>query len=75
MSTKKINPSIKLDRVQASDYLKYNFRHACEHCSHFDDVKILCTIGCEHRPHLYEEQMKTFHLTGRMALCRFLEID
>lgn len=72
---KKLRPSIRHDAISASDYLNYTLPFACEDCSHFAAEKKECTLGynCEH--HLRDYQKKCFELSGKMALCRFLEID
>lgn len=65
------------------DFLKYDFTFACEQCSHFapnnDPQKEsgggLCTIGYSTEPHRREANLKSYELSGRMAFCRFLEVD
>ncbi len=66
--------SIFLDRIHPQDFQKMNFMFACEQCSHFDGVQIICTMG--YRPqHRLADQIKKYELTGKMPLCRFMEID
>ncbi len=72
---KRIRRSIKLDRVQASDFNNLPMIYACEHCSFFASETKLCMMGMPTAPHLLEEQLKRFNLTGHMAFCRFQEID
>jgi hypothetical protein len=72
---KRIHPSIKKDGVNPSDFLKYDFRSACEDCSHFDSLKILCTLGYNTAPHLKTQQLHDYETSGKIAQCRFLEID
>lgn len=79
---KRLRPSIRRDVVHPSDFLKYNFTFACEQCSHFapsnDTTKDnggLCTIGYSAEPHQREANLKSYELSGRMAFCRFLEVD
>lgn len=74
-SQPRLHASIKKDSVHPSDYLKYDFRFACEDCSHFDGDKIVCTIGYNPANHLKEVQTHQYQLSGNMAFCRFLEID
>lgn len=74
-SGKRLRPSIKFDPMTAKDYLKYDFRFACEDCSHFSSDSKLCTIGYHTKWHLKDFQKKSFELGGKMALCRFIEID
>lgn len=72
---KRLSTSIRLDTVNPSDYLKYDFRFACEDCTHFDFENQRCTLGYQASWHRKEFQQKTYELNGKMALCRFLEID
>lgn len=72
---KRIRPSIKKDGVAPGDYLKYDFRSACEDCSHFDSLNISCTLGYNTAPHLRARQQHDYELSGMIAQCRFLEID
>jgi ribosomal protein L32 len=72
---KRIRPSIKRDRIQASDLLKYNPLFSCDNCSHFSHENELCTLGYNAEHHRLAEQMKTFNMSGTMAYCRFHEID
>lgn len=66
--------SIKLDRIHPSDFAKYDIAFFCDQCSHYDGTNRYCTMG--YRPqHTREEQMAIYNLSGKMALCRFLEID
>ena len=72
---KRIRRTIKLDRVQAADFRKFDLIYACEQCSFFNPENKNCLMGMPTQPHLLEQQHKTFELTGHMAFCRFLEID
>lgn len=72
---KRIRRGIKLDRVQASDFLNMNTIYACEQCSFFDPGENICVMGFPQKNHLMAQQQKTFNTTGHMAFCRFLEID
>ncbi|HEY8272620.1 MAG TPA: hypothetical protein VIG33_17130 [Pseudobdellovibrionaceae bacterium] len=73
--TKRIHPSIKKDGVNPSDFLKYDFRTSCEDCSHFDSLKNLCTLGYNPAPHLKAQQLRDYEASGKIAQCRFLEVD
>lgn len=73
--TRRIHPSIKKDPMTAYDYLHYDFRFACEDCSHFAIESGTCSIGYNTAPHRKAQQQHDFELGGRMALCRFHEID
>jgi hypothetical protein len=72
---KRLHPSIKKERMNPSDYLNYDFRFACEECSHFDTSEERCTLGYQSSHHRKAQQAHDFELSGRMALCRFHEID
>ena len=67
--------SIFLDPIHPHDLLNLNVVFCCEDCSHFDPENLKCTIGYNAKNHMKERQLKTYELTGRMAICRFLEID
>lgn len=79
--TRRPRRSIKLDKIQAGDYLKYVKPEGgilggffCDACSHFDSDRVVCTIG--YKPvHTVAAQTALYEQTGHMALCRFLEID
>ena len=72
---KRLGPSIKRDVVSAADYLKYDHRWSCDDCTHFDGVKEVCTISYNCAPHRKAEQERSFFLSGKIAFCRFHEID
>ena len=71
---KRPRTGIKLDRIDPRDFRRYDFRFACEHCSHFDSAAKICTMGYNPQ-HTLERQLALYDLTGHMAFCRFLEID
>lgn len=72
----RIKPSIKKDPILAKDYLKYKLPWACEDCVYFTGEQSgRCILGYLTEPHRREEQRKSFELSGRMALCRFLEME
>lgn len=71
----RIKKSIKLDKVSASDFNKYNLVFCCEQCTHFGGVDKSCSIGYKTEPHLRDQQIKRFEILGAMAFCRFCEID
>lgn len=74
-SPPRLRAAIKKDAVNPTDFLKYDFRFACEDCSHFDPEKTACTIGYDPSHHLKKTQTHQYLLAGNMAFCRFLEID
>lgn len=69
------NRSLILDKIHPTDFLHLNMIYNCEQCSHFDDVSKECTIGYLAKNHMKSEQDRLYERTGRIALCRFLEID
>lgn len=71
----RLQASIKKDAVHPSDYLRYDTRFSCEDCSHFDGLRIVCTLGYHPEHHLKAVQTRQYELAGNMAFCRFLEID
>jgi hypothetical protein len=72
---KPLRGSIKHDVIHPADYLKYNFPISCEECSHYNSTEKSCTLGYNPKWHLHEYQSKTYELSGKVALCRFMEID
>jgi hypothetical protein len=66
--------AIVLDTVQAADLRRFDLRIFCDDCSHFSASKGLCTFGYPAR-HTRSEQTAHYNLTGKMALCRAIEID
>lgn len=67
--------SLILDPVHPRDFFHLNFTYCCEQCVHFDNKESYCTFGQNCFPHMREQQLATYDLTGKMAFCRFLEID
>jgi hypothetical protein len=67
--------SVKYDRIEATDFLRQNLIFSCEQCSHFAAGETRCTIGYDCTPHLRANNLKAYETSGRMALCRYLEID
>ena len=72
--SRKPRKSIFLDRVHPQDFFKYQFMFCCEQCSHFDSSQTICTMGYRAQ-HQRLEQLKKYELTGKIAFCRFMEID
>jgi len=71
----RIRPSIKRDKIHPRDFLAYDFRSSCDDCTHFDRTNEVCTLGYNAALHREAEQLRTYCLSGNMALCRFHEID
>ena len=72
--TDKPRRSIKLDVVHPADFRNYDVRFFCDDCSHYDSKAKQCTIGFVAQ-HTRVAQMKIYELTGKIAFCRFIEID
>ena len=66
--------SIKLERIEAADLRRLKPALFCDDCSHFDSANASCTMGYRAQ-HTRSKQMAIYELTGKMALCRFIEID
>jgi hypothetical protein len=67
--------SLILDPIHPRDFRELAFTYSCEQCSHFDETNEACTIGYDARKHRQADQLRLYDLTGRMAFCRFMEID
>ncbi len=72
---KRPRPVIRHDFLNPRDYLKYNLPWACEDCSHYNFEKDYCSFGYNVKWHKKAYQEHSYELGGRMALCRFQEID
>lgn len=72
---KRLKTSIRFDTVNPTDYLSFHIPSSCEECTHFHREEERCTLGYESKWHRLEFQKTSYELTGKMALCRFLEID
>ena len=72
---KRIRRSVKMDRVNPSDFLNYNMIYYCEQCSHYSNENKACSIGFPAHLHTKEIQLQRYYRHGHMAFCRFLEID
>ncbi len=71
----RIHSSMKKETMNPSDYLKYETRFSCEECSHFDSLTDICTIGYVTKHHRKAVQEQQYLLAGKIAFCRFHEID
>jgi len=71
----KLKNTIKKDGIHPRDYLRFEHRLSSEDCSHYKWSDASCTIGYVTLWHRREIQQKDYELTGKMALCRFMEID
>jgi len=72
---KRLRQSIRFDAIHPADYLKYDLKTACEDCTHFCQENKECTLGYNSHWHRKEFQKYSFELSGKVALCRFMEID
>lgn len=64
-----------LDPVKEEYLTDLRLTYCCEQCTHFDDEKLQCTFGFPTKPHLRETQLAELKRSGRMAICRLMEID
>lgn len=67
--------SLILDPIHPTDYLNLKITYACEQCSHFAEETGTCSIGYDASIHRFKRQDTLYEQTGRVAFCRFLEID
>jgi hypothetical protein len=67
--------SLILDPIHPRDYRELAVTYYCEQCSHFAPQTETCTIGYDARNHLKRTQDRHYELYGRVAFCRFQEID
>lgn len=75
MPSGKPKKSIIYDGVHPRAWNHLNIKYACEDCSLYDSDNNWCTMGHDTTPHLKVEQQKSYELTGKICVCRFLEID
>ncbi len=74
-SPSRIRPSMKKDVIHPRDFNAYKIPFACEDCSHFASETITCTLGFNTKNHLRANSLHSYELSGKIAQCRFLEID
>jgi hypothetical protein len=74
-SSKRIGSSIKKDGINPQAYNEYKLPFACEDCSHFKSENESCTLGMPTEQHLKRNQIISYNLSGKVALCRLQEID
>jgi len=74
-SLKRIGASILKEGINAADYNIYKLPFSCEDCSHFKSADQSCTLGMPTEPHLRKNQIHSYNLSGKIALCRIQEID
>lgn len=67
--------SIIKDPVSAADFNNLNLIYACEQCTYFNPTNKACAMGFKVDIHLKKNQDAQYALNGRLAICRFQEID
>lgn len=70
-----VRRTLILDPIHPRDYRELTIVHCCEQCSHFAPAEKACTIGYDAANHLAQRQRETYERLGRVAFCRFCEID
>ncbi|MCB0407423.1 MAG: hypothetical protein KDD34_04405 [Bdellovibrionales bacterium] len=63
------------DRIDPRVYNNTKLMLYCEQCSHFDETHTFCTIGYDASKHTQAVTTHNYNLMGRIAVCRFMEID
>lgn len=74
-TNRRLGTSIKKEGIHPRDYLNLDHRFSCEDCSHFQADQVSCTLGFKTEDHLKATQTKSYEMSGKIAFCRFLEID
>ena len=64
-----------LDPVSPADFRRHNLVYACEQCSYYALDEKECMMGYESEKHDHKEQMRLYNLYGKMAFCRYMEVD
>jgi hypothetical protein len=67
--------SLILDPIHPRDWRELEIIYCCEQCSHFALDTKTCTLGYEAHLHMREAQARNYEMYGRVAFCRFTEID
>ncbi|MBK8203754.1 MAG: hypothetical protein IPL83_20345 [Bdellovibrionales bacterium] len=78
IASRRVHPgrkSIILDPVNPTEFRSLNFTYCCEQCVHLDGDENICTFGHDFNIHSRKAQLRSYELSGKMAFCRFLEID
>jgi len=70
-----IRRSIVYDPIHPTDFINQNVVFYCEQCSHYSLSDNRCTIGYNAELHVKKAQTEMYELSGRVAFCRFSEID
>lgn len=64
-----------MDCIHPTDWRELTIITSCEQCSHFAPGDKSCTLGYVAANHMHEKQLKNYELYGKVAFCRFAEID
>lgn len=64
-----------VDPVHPRDFRELKITYYCEMCTHFDFQNKQCTIGYDAEKHMKANQDHLYNLSGKIAFCRFIEID
>lgn len=72
---KPLKKSFILDPVHPTDLLSRNMIYCCEQCSYYNNESQSCAFGYNTKMHNKKNQDKLYALSGKMAICRFCEID
>ncbi len=70
-----IKKGLILDPIHPSDFNHFDIIFTCEQCSHFQHSRQECTIGYAAKEHIRDVQLDRYQRLGRVAFCRFTEID
>lgn len=70
-----VKRSLILDPIHPRDFRELEIVYYCEQCSHFAAETQSCTIGYDASKHLKAVQDRNYEMYGRVAFCRFSEID
>ena len=70
-----VRRTLILDPINPRDYREFKIIHCCEDCSHFAPATETCTIGYEAFNHTAAKQKENYERLGKVAFCRFCEID
>lgn len=74
-SSKRIGSSIIKESIGPAAYNKYKLPYSCEDCTHFKKTDESCTLGMPTEAHLRKNQIISYNISGKIALCRIQEID
>jgi len=74
-SSKRIGASIIKEGLHPAAYNLYKLPYSCEDCTHFKSSNESCTLGMPTEAHLRKNQIRSYNLSGKIALCRIQEID